>query len=330
MPAVARDRAKVSDLDQALDLHLRKLPADAPIREVISAPEVTELLGSFRDADTTALKEQKSYRRYGRLALWTTMAATVIGAVVLLPIPFEGWSRLTIQVLQALALTLSFIATVWVSWRQSVSQWLRARATAEGLRGEVFRAILSDGAAKELLAPALACFVDAHLDWQLAYYTTAGRRYRRSAGNAAPYKVIGYLLLAIAVLLGLAGFATVIAKLEWSWPIVKSTADWATQHESGRWQLGLGAMATAILAFAGARSFMDQDDRQGVLCEIARKRLEDIKRQGLPSAEAAAASGNTAAVMKFCGDVQAIMSAEHLAWTYPSPVDQATVPKRVF
>ena len=197
--------------DQALDLHLRKLPADAPIREVISAPEVTELLGSFRDADTTALKEQKSYRRYGRLALWTTMAATVIGAVVLLPIPFEGWSRLTIQVLQALALTLSFIATVWVSWRQSVSQWLRARATAEGLRGEVFRAILSDGAAKGLLAPALACFVDAHLDWQLAYYTTAGRRYRRSAGNAAPYKVIGYLLLAIAVLLGLAGFATVIA-----------------------------------------------------------------------------------------------------------------------
>ena len=37
MPTVARDRSKLSDLRQALQLHLRKLPAGAPLRDAISA-----------------------------------------------------------------------------------------------------------------------------------------------------------------------------------------------------------------------------------------------------------------------------------------------------
>jgi hypothetical protein len=321
----------LSDLHQALQLHLSKLGKEPPLLSIVEAPDVQRLLSAFRQADSTALKEQKSYRRYGRLALWTTMAATVIGAVALLPIGdgIHGWAKIAVQVAQALALTLSFIATVWVSWRQSISQWLRARATAEGLRGEVFRAILGDGAAKGLLMPALACFEDAHLDWQLGYYTKAAKRYRRSAGNAAPYKVVGYLVLTVAVLTGLVGLLNTAAQFDWSWPTIRTAAQWMPLAESGRWQLGLGAMATAILAFASARSFMDQDDRQAVLCEMARKRLEEIKRQGLAAAETAAASGDAATVMKFCGDVQSIMSAEHLAWMYPSPLDEASVPKRM-
>jgi hypothetical protein len=83
-------------------------------------------------------------------------------------------------------------------------------------------------------------------------------------------------------------------------------------------------MATSILAFANARSFMDQDDRHAVLCELAAERLDDLKREGMADAEAAAASGDAERVLAFTRSVQAIMSAEHLAWTYPRHFDDLT------
>src|SRR5262249_9964033 len=153
--------SRQSDLRQALQLHLNKLPADAPIRSVVTSEPIQKLLKSFDKADAEAIGEQRTYRRFGRLALWATMAGTVVGALVLLPIDqwATGWPRLVIQGAQAVALMLSLIATLWVGWRQSVGRWLRARAGAEGLRGDVFRSVIQAGEReRELLAPALACF----------------------------------------------------------------------------------------------------------------------------------------------------------------------------
>ena len=203
-----------SDLRAALRLHLGKLPENAPLRGVIASDPIQKLVDLFDKADATAIKEQRTYRRLGRMALWATMAGTVVGALVLLPIDrwTTGWPRLVIQGLQAVALTLSLVATLWVGWRQSVGRWLRARAVAEGLRGDAFRAIVQAGAdARDLLVPALACFKDAHLDWQLAYYTRRGAQHRRSAGNTAPYKLLGYLILAVAVVVGAVGFLNLVA-----------------------------------------------------------------------------------------------------------------------
>ena len=313
-----------SDLRDALRAHLAKLPENAPLGRVIASDPIQKLVDLFDKADATALKEQRTYRRLGRMALWATMAGTVVGALVLLPIDrwTTGWPRLAIQGLQAVALTLSLVATLWVGWRQSVGRWLRARAVAEGLRGNVFRAIVQAGAdARGLLAPALACFKDAHLDWQLAYYRRRGAQHRRSAGNTAPYKLLGYLILAVAVVVGAVGFLNLVATFEWAWLPIKAAAQWFPLEHSGHWQLGLGVMATSILAFASACSFMDQDDRHAVLCELAAERLEEIEREGMAEADAAAASGDADAVVAFCRSVQAIMSAEHLAWTYPRHFD---------
>lgn len=173
----------------------------------------------------------------------------------------------------------------------------------------------------DLLAPALACFKDAQLDWQLAYYTRRGGRHRRSAGNTAPRKLLGYLILAVAVVIGAVSFLNLVATFEWAWLPIKTAAQWLPLEHSGRWQLGLGVMATSILAFASARSFLDQDDRHAVLCELAAERLEEIRREGTAKADAAAASGDADAVVAFCRSAQGIMSAEHLAWAYPRHFD---------
>lgn len=316
-----------SDLHDALRLHLGKVPEHAPLRGLIASDPIQKLVDLFDKADATAIREQRTYRRFGRLALWSTMAGTVVGALVLLPIDYwtTGWPRLVIQGVQAVALTLSLVATLWVGWRQSVGRWLRARAVAEGLRGDVFRAIIQAGAeARDLLAPAFACFKDAHLEWQLGYYARRGAQHRRSAGNTAPYKLLGYLILAVAVSIGVVGFVALAAKFEWSWLPIRTAEQWFSFEHSGRWQLGLGVMATSVLAFASARSFMDQDDRHAVLCELAAERLQDTKPEGLAEADAAAASGDADTVVAFCQRVQSIMSAEHLAWAYPRHFDDAT------
>jgi hypothetical protein len=97
-------------------------------------------------------------------------------------------------------------------------------------------------------------------------------------------------------------------------------------QETGRWQLGLGVMSTSILAFASARSFMDQDDRHAELCELAAVQLELVKRESLTEADAAAAAGKAGPVVAFCDRIQDIMSAEHRAWAHPRHFDSETAP----
>jgi hypothetical protein len=313
-----QDRSRRSDLRQALDQHLGGSPG-TPLRTVIRSPDIESRLVRFDAADQVAIKEQGSYRSFGRFALWATMIGTVVGALLLLPIDLAEWPRRIVEALHALAMILTFIAVFWISLRKSVSQWMQARAEAERARADVFRAILRSGAgANELLAPALACFKDAHLDWQLNFFKRRGAQHRQSAGNAAPYRVVGYALLTAALFLGFVGIAHLATELGW-WPELKSTLQSLPLHEPGRWQLGLGAIASSILAFASARSFMDQDDRNASCYALAAVELERIKRNDLAKAEAAAAAGNVADVLAFAERVQTILDAEHLAWAFSRP-----------
>lgn len=319
-------RRKGSDLRRAIEAHLQKVPADSLIHSVLASADIKTRIAQFDWADANALREQRSYRRFRILSLWAAMAGAVVGAVFLLPIErwITGWPRLVIQLLQALALILAFIATVWVGMRQSVGQWLQSRAVAERMRADLFRAIMRTGAdGRALLTPALACFRDAHLDWQLAFYAWRGGQYRRSAGNTAPYKVAGYVLLAVAVLLGLVGLSNLAARFQLPLPPLDAAMQFLHLDQPERWQLGLGAMASSLLAFASARSFMDLDDRNASFYAMAAAELQRVRAADLANAEAAAASGNVAPVMAFCEKVQHILDAEHLAWVLARPTEEA-------
>lgn len=325
-----RSKSK-SDLRQALDAYLNK-PEGEPLRSIVAAREIEERLAEFDRADAIAIRKQRSYRRLGRFALWAMMTGAVVGALVLLPIDqwIAGRPRKIIEALQALALILTFIAIFWIGIRQSVGQWMQSRAEAERLRADFFRAIMRAGAdGRDLLSPALACFRDAHLDWQLGFFKRRGLQHRQSAGHATPYKIVGYLLLALAVCLGVVGLVNLADDFGLSpWPPVKTVAQWLLPSEHERWQLGLGAIASSVLAFASARTFMDQNDRNASCYALAAAELERMRATDLPKAEVAAESENVTDVMSFCEKVQKILDAEHLAWLFARPpIDVNVVPK---
>jgi hypothetical protein len=93
--------------------------------------------------------------------------------------------------------------------------------------------------------------------------------------------------------------------------------------DSSRWQLGLGAIASSLLAFASARSLMDQDERNASSYKATTSLLRRIRADDLPGAEAAAEAGHVADVTRFCEKVQAVLSAEHLTWILSPPAPLA-------
>jgi hypothetical protein len=310
---------KPSDLRQAIDLHFKRYP-DSLLQAAIATPNIQTMLADFDKADQTALHEQRSYRRFGRFALWAMLIGTIIGAVALLPITIYGGLRSLLEAIQGLAMISTFVAVIWIWFRRPAGHWMQSRAVAETLRGKIFVSLIEAGAqAKELLAPALYCFRDAHLKWQLGYYRKRGPQHRRAAGHLTPLRVAGYVLLFAALLCGFAGLVKFAAEWGWSWPPLTAAIEWIPFERPGRWQLGLGAIASSILAFASARSYMDQDDRNATCYELAANELEALERDGLPKAEAAAIAGRDEEVLAFCTKVQAVLSAEHNAWLYARP-----------
>jgi hypothetical protein len=325
-------KAPRSDLRLAIERFIEALAPDAPLRGVVALAAVENLLQAFDAADAVAMEKQLSYRRAGRVALWSTMIGAVVGAIVLLPLDtwLAGWPRNVIEGVQTIALLLTFVALMWLGWRKPVDEWMAARAYAEGLRGDVFRMIIkqeSDARESEtvskLLPEKLRCFTSCHLDNQIAYFARQGDNHRRSARRLTPLRMVGYLLSGIAILIGLVSAVHFAIKFGLPIPpLLAGWTQWLAFTDSSRWQLGLGAIASSLLAFASARSLMDQDERNASSYKATASLLRRIRSDDLTSAEAAAKAGHTATVTGFCEKVQAVLSAEHLAWILspPAPV----------
>lgn len=279
---------------------------------VVADRDISERMARFEEADAIALHRQKPYLVAGRLALAATMIGTVVGAVVLLPVEhlIEGWPRSVIEGVQAVALVLAFIAS---SISTSAHPWMLARADAEAARADVFRAIMRAGASsKDLLLPALACFRDAHLDWQLGYLRKRSSENKQMQGQIVRYQWFAYGLRGLVAIIAALVIASMLAKLGWLWPQLRIPAEWINQP--GRWQLGLGVIATGILSFTTGRSFMDRHRENAERYSLTAKEVGTIRDERLSLAEADAKAGHVPQVLEFCEAVQSALSAEHLAW----------------
>jgi hypothetical protein len=153
----------------------------------------------------------------------------------------------------------------------------------------------------------LACFTDAHLDWQLGYYRRRIEAIRRSVVRLAIYNMAAYALRALVMLFAAAVLLNLV------WPELRM---WIEIDEPERWQLAFGVMATAIVAFTTARSYFEPGMESAERYQRAAREVEDLKHIELPKAEAAAAAGDVEAVLEFCEKVQSVLTAEHLAWFY--------------
>ncbi len=316
-----------SHLRQSIEDFLAKLPPDAPLHRVMGSSAIKSRLDAFDRADETAIARQKQYRRAGRIALLTMSFSIVMGALALLPLEhwLEGQFNRVVSIVQTLALISAVLAVLWIALREPVDQWMQSRAEAEAIRADVFRSIFDAPAADadpvRLLQDKLECFKHAHLHSQLAFFRKRGGEAHRSCGRATPLRVAGYALTVLAVLFGIA------AGIKWVgwflgvglWQPVQVAVDWFLVPNAHRWQLGLGTIASSVLAFASARSLMDQDERNSTCYRVAADQIDKLLKSGLDATEKAAARGDDAAVRAFADRVQSILDAENLAWMYARP-----------
>lgn len=319
-----RQKSK-SHLRQALEGFLGTVPPNAPIRRAFDSREIENQIAAFDAADSLALSKQRTYRRLGRLALRSATIGVLTGSLVLLPLDYwiDGWPRRMIEAIQAIAVLVSVATVICIALAKPCDRWMRARGEAERLRAEVFRDIrhVDMGVDRALfLRQALDCFVKAQLQSQLAYLAERGAQHRKAASALTPIRILGYLLSAGSVLIGLALLSKLAAEFNLPLPpMIGTAAEWLLLPESGRWQLGLGTIASSVLAYASARSLMDQDDRNASSYLATAALVGELSRTELSDAQAAADAGDSAKVEAFCEKVQTLLSIEHLAWTLRQP-----------
>lgn len=317
-----------SHLRKAIEAFAATLASDSRLLRLLRERIIEDQLHAFDLADAIAVKKQRLYRRAGRLALWSMTVSVVSGALVLMPLDtvLVGRSYQAISVVQTVALTTAVLTVLWIAWTRPIDQWMQARAEAETIRGDVFRSILegSDqgGDPKRALQEKLACFRRAQLESQLEFYDRRGSEARQACGRATPLRLVGYALTGIVVAFGFAAFVKAWSDfgLPMWWPLLV-VADWILVPNSNRWQLGLGTVASSVLAFASARSLMDQDERNAICYGVAAEQIREVVRADVATAVTAAANGDSKTVGAFCGRIQRILEAENLAWLYARPPD---------
>jgi hypothetical protein len=317
-------RRKKSDLDQAIEAFLERVPPESPLRGVLAREDVKRQRAEFTSADRAALRKQKRYRQAGRLARLAALVGLLIVPIELLPIEhwLPPWSPVVINSLRGVTLFLTFVAIILLGLRRSAVGWKQARGKAEETRAEFFGKLIQvAGTDGKALEQALACFKAAHLDRQIAFYAERieqlPSRIRAETSWTAPFRLVGIVLSVGAAVLGVVTLVKYLAAQGVVVPYLSALLSWIP--EPARWQHGLHATAASLLAFAGARFLTHEDLSSAVLYPWAKEELERVRSADLAHAEASASSGNLAAVQEFRARVQGVLDREHKVWAGASP-----------
>jgi hypothetical protein len=287
----------------------RAAPQAASLQRILRTPEIGDIMKRYRDADALALAEQARYRRAGRLAIWSRFAALAAGGVALLPIDrlLTQSLRPYLIVVQAIALMLSLLAALWVTWRGTFSKWMHARGAAEIARVDLFDRILAapvDGQPGELapLRLKLEYFRRYQLEMQCAFYAGRGAQHAQAAGNTTRWKFICLALVA-------SGAAAVLYALG----LFADPSRW--EHETAQ-KVIIAAMTlvSAVLASVSDRSLMDLNERNAARYGTTHQNLAKLRDDYLPAVREAADRGDEAAVLAFVRVVQDQISSEHREW----------------
>lgn len=277
---------------------------------------------AYEAANGTAIKAQGRYKRWGWLALALATLATLIAAATLLPVSamFPEHSTRIVSGLQSVANILSLAIVWWLNQIGAIDEWMTTRAEAERLRGTLFSDLLAapppPGARADQLWPEkLALFGGAHVDYQRRYFASAERRHMKGARSLSLPRWLAFSAIALAIVVGALTFFDL-------WPVeVLKQAPWLRLNDEPiRWQLGLNTMAASLLAYASARTMMNQDERNVALYRHSGRRLDELKATEGAEVEAAARNGDGDRVLKYALAAQSILEADHQAWRLHRPL----------
>lgn len=331
-PRKRRPRIGRHDQRPTIERHIATLPADAPLRALISDPALDDRLKVYEDVDADARKVQTRFKRWARVALVLMTFATLVSSLMLFPIErlwseSLGW-RGFVSGAQSAANAIALGVVWWLNRSEAVARWIDVRAEAERLRGDYFRAVLMASTPvgadpTRLLSEKLALIEAAHLDYQRGYLASAVRRHGAGSARRALPRSLAMISTVLSIVIGIVAVIAAGQSASWLVGIVE-----ALLSDPIRWQLGLNTMASALLGFASARAMINQDDRnaalyRGTLAELDRLRTAERRS----TAVASAAQGNDAAVLAYAAEAQAVLDADLRAWRLArEAVDPAAPP----
>ena len=303
---------------QELEAYAAGAPA---IAGWLARTETAALLDAFDRADGRAVKRQGRYRKAAKGATVCTTVATVIAALFLMGLPLPPW----ISVIQLAFVLGSVSAVLWISWHQLLDRWMRARAIAEEARAALFRSLVRaelpvGEAGQPALSGQLDAFVACHLESQRGYYERRSADHAKAAGSVAPLKVLGYTIIFASIIVSIVVGLLTAADMGWIGrsDLIDGLRS-LPMSEPHRWQLGLGALASASLSFSAAWTLINQDDRNASRYALTAGKLEAEMAAGLAAARSAAGRGDRPGVLLFTDRIQFILDAEHSAWVASRP-----------
>jgi hypothetical protein len=308
--------------------HAASLPPEAGVlARVLDADSASRLITEFRTADAQAIRAQRLYKFWGSAAIIFSAAATILGALYLLP-THAIYERLggdaargpagiagirfeTLQTFSAYAvfslILLSVIAANLVLRLKPFDKWNKARARAEIARIDFFNLVLSADEPTHpgelpLLPLQLEYFRRYQLEVQLAFYRGRGRKHERADRARATRRAIYTTLVSAAA----------------------APASYGVMQLSGVTGLDTGALNNAFLFFGlvaanlvmaqGALSLMSQDRRNASRYRVVAENLAYLETAHLGAARAAAAARDHEGVFAFADAVNDQISAEHREW----------------
>jgi hypothetical protein len=303
--------------------HAKALPpAAGALKRVLEGAGLQEIIDRFEAADAAAVAAQASYKRIGRLGLYAATAATIAGAIFLLPVEraLEGRPGGIASALQIAALLVAFLAARWLALAKPFDRWMKQRAEAEIARIGLFDAV---AAAEEpdrpgelpLLPLVLEYFRRYQLDVQRRYYRGRSAQHAAAVWRNNNWVRASLLFTFVSVLVALLASLHVLAA--WQLPVPGRLAAWSAQlagPEIKRIVLALGVIASGFYGVGVARSLMDLDERNASRYLVTADNLDYLRSEGLARAREAAASGDRKEVVEFIRSVQNLISSEHREW----------------
>jgi SMODS and SLOG-associating 2TM effector domain 3 len=321
-----------SDWQLAPEAHAAKLPPEAgALRRILESADVENCIKQFEIADKQAIAAQRRYKRVGSLRLYSGVAATIIGAMFILPL--ETWTSGAISIPAALqygCLATSIFAALHLARAQPFDAWMKARARAEIARIALFTHVMDgvDPSPQQGELPALPLkleyFRRYHLDVQRRFYAGRGAQHARAAGHTRRWQLASFGLT------GLAGAVAMLAAIKIVINFGVPVPDWVRAANevvqlylplwTNKGVLAIGVIASTLFGASVSRSLMNLDERNASRYLTTAANLDHLRATGLEPARAHAAAGATEHVLEFVNQVQELVSAEHQEWILWSEV----------
>ncbi len=320
--AIGRDDG-ASDWQLRPELHAGALPVEAgALKRVLERSAFKDIVARYRTADAAAVLAQRRYKRIGRLSLYASTLAVLVGALFLLPI--EPWLRgmpaSVASTVQVLALAVAFLASRLLAVGAPFDAWMKQRAEAEIARIALFDEVgrANEPAREgelELLPLKLEYFRRYQLEVQRRYYHGRGAQHRAAAWANNRWLSGSMLVTVASILVG--AIAALHVAAAWGLAVPTWLLEWSNGlagPQANRLALGLGTVASGLYGLGVARSLMDLDERNASRFLTTAGNLDYLTDTGLSQARAAAQAGRSDDVQSFMQRVHQQISSEHREW----------------